>query len=211
MDYAPDFASIRDDHDQTVEQRDQAEGAALPLAGLNVAMSESAASSFIQKSEQRGQSEIVEQLETLPMSPLSPDPHHEHGDGGSCGNTYASDLRNPRFATAKIEHVAEDLDVNTAGVIEETLEKLTRLHGVLGIIIIDRAGVVVRTTLPPQDAARYAVAALQLTERTQNVVCELDPRNGLELLCVRTMKHEMLLCSAHDGAFTTLVLQNPYV
>ena len=104
--------------------------------------------------------------------------------------------------------IQEDLDVNTSGLVEETMERLSRVRGVLGVMIIDSEGRVVRTTMDDKAAAQHAVPVQQLVQRALGVVA-LTPGDRFGMLCVRTTKHEMLMCHERQGAFTILVIQNP--
>ena len=77
-----------------------------------------------------------------------------------------------------------------------------------GVLIVDRDGLVIRTTLPPADAARYAANMLPLLERAQMCAEAVDgPKSKLHMLCVRTRKHEMLLCTEKSRLFSILILQ----
>jgi len=106
--------------------------------------------------------------------------------------------------------VGEELDVNTEALIEETIERLSFVHGVQGVLIVDRDGLVIRTTLPTSDAARYASNMLPLLERAQQVAESIEgPKSELRMLCVRTRKHEMLLCTERSMLFSILILQDP--
>ena len=79
-----------------------------------------------------------------------------------------------------------------------------------GVLIVDRDGLVVRSTLPPADAARYAANMLPLLERAQLCAEAVDgPKSKLHMLCVRTRKHEMLMCTEQSMLFSILILQDP--
>ena len=82
------------------------------------------------------------------------------------------------------------------------------MRGVLGVLILDGSGVVIRTTMDEKAVAKYASPAQQLLQRARSVVA-LTPGDRLTMLCVRTFKHEMLLCSERQAAFSILVIQNP--
>ena len=75
--------------------------------------------------------------------------------------------------------------------------------------ILDADGLIVRTTMDQEAARRHAVPVLQLVQRAKSVVATQTPGDQLGMLCVRTVKHEMLICSERGGAFTILAIQNP--
>ena len=104
--------------------------------------------------------------------------------------------------------IGEDIDVNSQGLVEETLERLSRVRGVLGVLILDGSGAVIRTTMDERAVAKYASPVQQLLQRAHGVV-GLTKGDRLQMLCVRTSKHEMLLCSERNQAYSILVIQNP--
>ena len=57
---------------------------------------------------------------------------------------------------ASIGSIGEDIDVNSQGLVEETLERLNRVRGVLGVLILDGAGTVIRTTMEDKAVAKYS-------------------------------------------------------
>ncbi|KAL1512167.1 hypothetical protein AB1Y20_005433 [Prymnesium parvum] len=107
--------------------------------------------------------------------------------------------------------VGEDIDVSTEGLIDETMERLGFVHGVQGVLIIDRDGIVVRSTMA-NDAARYAAHMLPLLERAKLCTEAVEgPKGRFQMLCVRTRKHEMLMCTEKDMLFSILIIQDPNV
>ena len=80
--------------------------------------------------------------------------------------------------------------------------------GVEGILILDADGLVVRTTMSPEDAAKHSSPTLQLVQRARDVVA-LEKGNELLMLTIRTKKSELLFCSEGGGAYSILVVQNP--
>ena len=110
------------------------------------------------------------------------------------------------FGQASTSSLPEEIDVNTQGLIEETVQRLSFIRGVMGVLIVDRDGLIVHATMPPQEAAQLTGPALQLLQRARSA-CDED--DELEMLCVRTRKYEMLLCSEMKGAFAVCVVQDP--
>ena len=82
------------------------------------------------------------------------------------------------------------------------------MRGVLGVLILDGSGAVIRTTMDERAVAKYASPVQQLLQRAHGVV-GLTKGDRLQMLCVRTSKHEMLLCSERNQAYSILVIQNP--
>jgi len=107
--------------------------------------------------------------------------------------------------------VEEEIDINTHGLIEETVQRLSFIHGVLGVLIIDGAGQIVHATMPIEEAARMASPVLTLLDRAKSIVVIDSPDargEELQMLCVRTRKYEMLLSLEANGAFAICVLQD---
>ena len=104
--------------------------------------------------------------------------------------------------------IRSNIDINTQGLVEETMERLSRVRGVMGVLILDAHGLIVRTTMDERRAAQHAVPVQQLVQRALSVVA-LTPGDRLGMLCVRTNKHEMLICNEKHGSFTILVIQDP--
>ena len=108
---------------------------------------------------------------------------------------------------ASTSSIGEEIDINTHAMIDETVQRLSFVHGVLGVLIVDREGRIVRATMPLEEAAVLSGPALSLLSRAREAVRKDD--DELRMLCVRTRKHEMLLCSEADGAFAVCVIQDP--
>jgi len=112
------------------------------------------------------------------------------------------------FGGASASSLPEEIDVNTHGLIDETVQRLSFIHGVLGVLIIDREGLIVHATMPMDEAAQLTGPTLQLLSRAREVA-KLRPDDDFQMLTVRTRKHEMLLCSEANGAFAVMVIQDP--
>jgi dynein light chain roadblock-type len=104
--------------------------------------------------------------------------------------------------------IAEDIQLKTEDLVQETIERLGGVHGVLGVVVLDKEGLVVRTSMPAADAARHAIVAHQLLTRARGLVL---PGDTLSTLRVRTKKHELVICNERLGAYAVLVVQNPYL
>lgn len=112
-------------------------------------------------------------------------------------------------AEASTASIGEEIDVTTQGLIDETVQRLSFVHGVLGVLILDKDGLVVHATMPPQEAAQLTGPTLQMLQRARAATEVVAPGDELQMLCVRTRKYEMLLCSEANGAFAVCVVQDP--
>lgn len=104
--------------------------------------------------------------------------------------------------------VNESIEIKTEPLIEESMERLSYVQGVLGVVIFDRDGGIIRTTMELADAARYATRGAALLERARASADALSEQ--LDTLAVRTKKFELLLSASPTGSFCILVVQNPY-
>ena len=82
----------------------------------------------------------------------------------------------------------------------------------LGIVIFEpRRGFVIHTTMAPTAAAQHATVAAQLLERARylplSCAGSTSSADGqeVEMLCVRTRKHEMLMTASQGGRLAMLV------
>ena len=108
---------------------------------------------------------------------------------------------------ASTSSLPEEIDISTHGLIDETVQRLSGVHGVLGVLIVDADGRIVHATMPMEEAAKLASPTLQLLQRARSCAAA-TPDDELRMLCVRTRKYELLLCSEQQGAFAVCVLQD---
>ena len=102
----------------------------------------------------------------------------------------------------------EEIDIDTHGLIDETMQRLSFVHGVFGVLIVDKDGLIVRATMPLEEAAKLAGPTLSLLQRAKSCAA-VHEGDELQMLCVRTRKYELLMCLEASGAFAICVLQDP--
>lgn len=91
--------------------------------------------------------------------------------------------------------------------VEETLKRLQSQKGVIGVIIMDSDGRPIRSTMEQNQTLQYANLLQQLTDKSKQVVRELDPSNDLQYLRLRSKKHELLIAPEKD--YYLVVVRNP--
>lgn len=74
-------------------------------------------------------------------------------------------------------------------------------------MIVNNAGIPIRSTLDSTETQQYATLLAQLTAKSRSTVRDLDPSDDLTFLRIRTRKHEIMI--APDKDYTMIVLQNP--
>lgn len=78
--------------------------------------------------------------------------------------------------------------------------------GVEEVLIMNRSGVPVKTSMGPQEALQHACLYDNLREKCQAFFSKMEPKQELIMLRVRTKYHEVLI--SPDGKITVLVVQN---
>ncbi|XP_055331873.1 dynein light chain roadblock-type 2-like [Paramacrobiotus metropolitanus] len=91
--------------------------------------------------------------------------------------------------------------------IEETINRIKSHKGVLGVIILTKDGVVLRSTVDEETSHAYASLVQDIVGRTRLGVRDLDPANDLSFVRIRTKKHEIMI--APDKEYMLVVVQNP--
>ncbi|PRP74833.1 putative dynein light chain roadblock-type 2 [Planoprotostelium fungivorum] len=82
--------------------------------------------------------------------------------------------------------------------IEETIKRVQGHKGVLGIVIVNSAGVTIKSTLDNELTAKYSSLLTQLAGKARSVVRELDTSNDLTFLRIRSKKHEIMVAPVQD-------------
>lgn len=91
---------------------------------------------------------------------------------------------------------------------EEILNRIKNYNGVLGILVVNNEGIVIKSTFDQLQSDLHASLLTQLADKARSVVRELDPQNDIHFLRLRSKKHEIMI--APDKDFTLIVVQDPY-
>eukprot|EP00877_Chromochloris_zofingiensis_P014620 jgi/Chrzof1/9411/Cz04g02030.t1 len=91
--------------------------------------------------------------------------------------------------------------------VEETLERVSKHKGVLGLIVASNQGVIYKSTLDESLTQQYTSMIPGLTGLAKNMVRDLDPQNDLEFLRIRSAKHEIMVAPKDD--YVLVVIQDP--
>ncbi|KAL0230229.1 hypothetical protein PCE1_003791 [Barthelona sp. PCE] len=92
--------------------------------------------------------------------------------------------------------------------VEETLARIQNHPGVLGYIIINSDGAAVRRFgMDLEEVARYSQLIMNLAAQGRSAVRDLDPRNDLNFIRIRSNKHEIMIAPEID--YTLVVIQDP--
>ncbi|KAH8384897.1 hypothetical protein KR093_011818, partial [Drosophila rubida] len=90
--------------------------------------------------------------------------------------------------------------------IDEAFRLVAEKPGVEEVLIINRSGVPVKTTMGKQEALQHACLYDNLREKCQAFLFKMEPPQPLIMLRVRTKNHEVIITP--DGKITILVVQN---
>jgi len=92
--------------------------------------------------------------------------------------------------------------------IDETLKRIHSSHkGVIGVIVVDSEGVIIKTTLNESNEINqsYGLTIAQIVERAKRALLENDE---LTFIKIKTKKHEFIVVPDKDYMLITLI--NPH-
>ena len=92
---------------------------------------------------------------------------------------------------------------------EEILKRIDTFKGVVGSIIINQDGIPVRTTMDNSITVLYTGLLKKLTFEAISAVRDIDPRDDVEFMRVKTKKHEIIV--APENGYIFVVIQNNQV
>eukprot|EP01066_Platyproteum_vivax_P012315 Platyproteum_vivax@DN5597_c0_g1_i2.p1 len=94
--------------------------------------------------------------------------------------------------------------------IEETINRIKTHKGVLGVVIVNREGIPIRSTIEDKDETmKYASYISNLAGLARTSIRDLDPQNDLTFVRIRSKKHEIMV--APDRDYILIVIQDPNV
>lgn len=90
--------------------------------------------------------------------------------------------------------------------VKDTLKRIEEHPNVVGVIIMDRDGQPVHSTLDAMETAYYIKQCSSLTAIARGTIRETDPTDDLQFFRIRTKKFEIMLAPERD--YLLIVLQN---
>ena len=91
--------------------------------------------------------------------------------------------------------------------VEETLNRINTHQGVLGVIIVNRKGVSIRSTMKPEDTIIYGSLITQFKDKADQVIKHLHNDEEIFFIKIRSQMYEIMI--APDREFSMIVLQEP--
>uniref|UniRef100_A0A7S2I9Y4 Roadblock/LAMTOR2 domain-containing protein n=1 Tax=Helicotheca tamesis TaxID=374047 RepID=A0A7S2I9Y4_9STRA len=91
--------------------------------------------------------------------------------------------------------------------VEETLSRIRSHKGVEGIIVMNREGATIQSTLNEEQTLVHAALLSQLAAKATSLVETIDMGDELSFLRIRSRNREIMV--APDKEFLLVVIQNP--
>ncbi|MFW9992236.1 MAG: roadblock/LC7 domain-containing protein [Candidatus Odinarchaeota archaeon] len=92
-------------------------------------------------------------------------------------------------------------------ILDRTVKRLSAREGVLGILIIDKDGLVLRSNMPPDDAERIAGYVSSMVTKVYRVIDNIDQVGELASIFIEIPKKEVIVTPDLDAGFTIIVLK----
>jgi len=91
--------------------------------------------------------------------------------------------------------------------VEETLNRINTHMGVLGVIIVNKHGVAVKTTMKQDETINNGSLITQFMEKARMTIQNLHPGEEITFIKIRSQIYEIMI--APDKEFTMIVIQDP--
>ena len=90
---------------------------------------------------------------------------------------------------------------------EETWNRINTHKGVEGIIIVNKRGTAIKSTLDQDKTIEYGSLINQFKEKAISAIASIDSQEQVYFIRIRSKKHEIMI--APDTEFSLIVIQNP--
>mmetsp|Transcript_26466 Transcript_26466/g.53132 ORF Transcript_26466/g.53132 Transcript_26466/m.53132 type:complete len:111 (+) Transcript_26466:138-470(+) len=97
----------------------------------------------------------------------------------------------------------------TTAEMEETIARISSHKGVEGVMIMNREGAIIQSTLDEDKAKTHSAALSELTAKASHIVGLLNRDDELTFLRIRSKQREIMV--SPDKGFILVVLQNPNI
>ncbi|KAL3776897.1 hypothetical protein ACHAW5_011019 [Stephanodiscus triporus] len=99
------------------------------------------------------------------------------------------------------------VESSTIAEMEEMIARISSHKGVEGVMIMDRRGAIIQSTLDEEQTSTHAKALSDLTAKASSIVGMLNQNDELTFLRIRSKQREIVI--SPDKDFLLVVLQNP--
>lgn len=90
--------------------------------------------------------------------------------------------------------------------VKDVLKRIEDHQNVVGVIIVDRDGQAIHSTLDAMETTYYIQHCSALTAIARSTIRETDPTDDIQFFRIRTKKYEIMLAPEHQ--YLLIVLQN---
>jgi len=91
--------------------------------------------------------------------------------------------------------------------VEETLNRINTHMGVLGVIIVNKKGVAIKSTMKQEETINNGSLISQFLDKATNTIKSLHAEEDITFIKIRSAIYEIMI--APSGEFTMIVLQDP--
>eukprot|EP00806_Schmidingerella_arcuata_P009225 Macronucleus_9531.p1 GENE.Macronucleus_9531~~Macronucleus_9531.p1 ORF type:complete len:102 (+),score=31.46 Macronucleus_9531:1-306(+) len=91
--------------------------------------------------------------------------------------------------------------------VEETLSRINTHMGVLGVIIVNKKGVAIKSTMKQEETINNGSLISQFLDKANNTIKSLHAEEDITFIKIRSAIYEIMI--APDKEFTMIVLQDP--
>ena len=91
--------------------------------------------------------------------------------------------------------------------VEETLNRINTHMGVLGVIIVNKKGVAIKSTMKQDETINNGALITNFMDKATNTIKSLHPEEEITFIKIRSQIYEIMI--APDREFTMIVLQDP--
>ena len=91
--------------------------------------------------------------------------------------------------------------------VEETLNRINTHMGVLGVIIVNKKGVAIKSTMKQDDTINNGSLISNFMDKATQTIKSLHPEEDITFIKIRSAIYEIMI--APDREFTMIVLQDP--
>ena len=88
--------------------------------------------------------------------------------------------------------------------VEETLNRINTHQGVIGVIIVNKKGMSIRSTMKPEDTIIYGSLITQFRDKADKTIKHLHEDEEIFFIKIRSQMYEIMI--APDREFSMIVL-----
>ncbi len=91
--------------------------------------------------------------------------------------------------------------------VEETLNRINTHMGVLGVIIVNKLGVAIKSTMKQDETINNGSLIMQFMDKANATIKSLHNEEDITFIKIRSAIYEIMI--APDKEFTMIVIQDP--